>query len=90
MGKDADRQKSPKQILRRLGDAVQPVQQIDKQQDDKTCAENPKLLTDDGKYHVIVGLRDASQLLDTVPQTFSKQAAGTDGIECLQRLIGCI
>ena len=77
-------------ILRLLGHAVKTVQQIDKHQDHNACPEDSQLFTDHRENHVIVGLRDASQLLDAVSQPLSEQSAGAYGIQCLQRLIGLV
>ena len=90
MGKDPDSQQPSEQILGLLGHAVKPVQQIDKHQDHQSGSEDSQLLADNRKDHIVVGLRDRSQLLDAVAQAFSEETAGTDGVQRLQRLVSCV
>ena len=87
MGQNPDGKHPSQQIVRRLRDRIEPVEQIDKEKDDQSCPEDPQLFADDGKYVIIIGLRNLSKLLDAVAQSLAPQSAGTDGIQSLQGLI---
>ena len=61
----------------------QSVQKIPEQDQHKNTSENPKFLTDNGKDHIVLSLRNASQFLDTVSKSPSEKATGADRIQCL-------
>ena len=68
------------------GDQEKTPDQHQKEKKQNPCPHKPQLLTDDGKNHIILCLRDKAQLLDTSAKTRAKKAAGADGIEPLDRL----
>ena len=58
-----------------------------KQQDDNACAHQPQFLTNDGEDHIILRLRQKPQFLYAVPQPPPEQAAASDRIQPLKRLV---
>ena len=69
------------------GDIVQAVQQVAEQHQDQDGTEQPQLFANDGKDHIVLRFRDRGQLLRTVAQPFSEQAARTDRIQGLHDLV---
>ena len=72
------------------GDHHQPPDQKTKDQHQKDCPDQPGLLTDNGKYHIILRLRHEPQLLQTASQSLSEDSPAPDRIEtldCLKPLI---
>src|SRR5699024_734281 len=54
---------------------------------DDPGAKESQLFADNGKYHIILGLRHESQLLYAFSQSSAEQSPGTDGIKPLKRLV---
>ena len=75
MGHYPDHQKGAEQIRRVAGDHHEPVQHKQKDQDHGNRAEQSQLLADNGEDHVVLGLGKEAELLDTLSQPFSKEAA---------------
>ena len=67
-----------------------PPEHQDKQKNDTDGTEKAEFLTDNGKNHIILCLRHIAQLLQALSESFSKQLAGSDCIECLHGLISLI
>ena len=90
MPHDARRDEAPQEIRHMDRDQEQPPDQKQEQKHQKNCPRKPQLLADDGKYHIILGLRHKAQLLHAVSKARAKKPAGPDGVQPLEGLVALL
>ena len=86
MPHDSRSDQSTAQISGMCGNHHKPPDQQGEDQDQQAGTDKTCLFTDNGKYHVILRLRDKSQLLQAAPQTLSENAAASNGVQTLDGL----
>ena len=86
MSHDPGADQFPQKIRRVYRVDHQPPDQKGKHQNHQGGAHQPGLLADNGKNHIVLGLRHKPQLLQAASQPPSENAAAADGVQSLDGL----